>query len=128
MSTAAPLPSAFNPVVGGKLNCNMDGYVKMTKEIGRLVLILVTWFKETWGAVLPDNLKLATDYLYEFMLGVGSWIGYATAAAYFFSDEFGFGEQMCDLSGYGYEVIDALQVLVTFTEPPPKANAASTTY
>ena len=95
----------------------MDGYVKMTTEIGNLLLILVTWVKETWAAILPDNLALSIGYLHKFMLGVGSWVGFATAAGYFFSEEFGLGDVVCDNSGYGYEVIDALQVLVTFTEP-----------
>ena len=98
----------------------------MTKEVGRLLLIIVSWANETYAAVLPDNLALSMNYLYEFLLGVGSWIGYATAAGYFFSEEFGLGDVVCETSGYGYEVIDGLQVLVTFTEENPAEDETTT--
>ena len=115
---APPTPQDFTAVKGGKLNCNMDGYVLMTLEITKLMFVLVQWVQETYVAVLPTNLGLSLKYLNQFLYGIGAWIGYATAAVYFFGDEFGVGDVICDLSGYGYEVIDGLQVLVTFTEDP----------
>ena len=49
-------------------------------------------------------------------MGVGDWIGYAIGALYYFSVEYNFGDTLCEILGYGYVVIDALQVMVTFTE------------
>jgi len=63
----------------------MDGYVKMTKEILNLVFILATWAKETYAATLPRALRNASKYGYDFLMGFGGWMGYATVALYFFA-------------------------------------------
>jgi len=84
----------------------MDGYTKMTREITELVLILATWAKEAYAAALPKYYRYATKYAYSFLVGVGGWVGYATVAIYFFSVEFGFDKEVCELSSYGYEIID----------------------
>ena len=117
-TTTAPPASAFvaKKSAGGKFSCSMDGYKKMTKEILELVLVIATFAMETFKAMLPDNLKLAAGYAYDFLLGAGTWIGFAVAALYFFSVEYDFGDTVCEMSGYGYEVIDALQVVVSFTD------------
>ena len=115
-SDKSPPPSAFQPVKKLKLECGMDGYVKMVKEILGLVLILATFANETFKAMLPKNLQLSATYAYDFIMGAGAWLGYAVAALYFFSVEYDFGDQVCEASAYGYEAIDALQVLVNFTD------------
>jgi len=38
------------------------------------------------------------------------------AAAYFVGLEFGFGEDVCSLVGYGYAIISTLHVLVSFAQ------------
>ena len=121
-----PPASAFEPTkaAGGKFNCSMDGYKKMSKEILELVLIIATFSVETFKAMLPSNLQAAVGYAYDFLMGMGSWMGYAVAALYFLSIEYDFGKEVCDASGYGYEVIDGLQVLVNFTEKSSAAKKA----
>ena len=102
----------------------MDGYLKLVKELLELVFILASFANETFKAMLPPNLQKAATYAYSFLNGVGGWIGYAFAAGYFVAKEYDMGKEVCELSGYGYEAIDALQVLVSFTD---KADAAKTT-
>ena len=99
-----------------KLECSNSGFTKMVREIFALVLFLISFAKETFSAMLPVNLQKSLNYAYNFMLGVNDWIGYALAALYYFSVEYDFGETLCEIMGYGYEVIDALQVMVQFTD------------
>ena len=121
-NAGAPPASAFEAKKGGKLECSMDGYQKMTKEILELVLIIATFANETFKAMLPPNLQKAAGYAYDFLIGAGTWVGYAVAALYFLSVEYDFGDVVCDASGYGYEVIDALQVVVSFTDESKAAS------
>ena len=118
-SKDAPAASAFDPkeaTSNPKLECSNAGYTKMIRELLALVLFLATFAKETFSAMLPVNLQKSLNYAYDFMLGVNDWIGYALAALYYFSVEYDFGETLCEIMGYGYEVIDALQVMVQFTD------------
>ena len=105
-----------------KLTCSNQGYTKMIRELLALVLFLATFAKETFSAMLPLNLQLSVNYAYDFLLGVGDWIGYLIGALYYFSLEYDFGDQLCEALGYGYTVIDALQVLVSFTDASKQAS------
>jgi len=49
------------------------------------------------------------------MTGVGAWMGYAVAAAYYFSAEAGYGTEFCEYSGIGSDVISALHSMVDFS-------------
>ena len=114
----APPPSDFTPKKSkgdSKLECSNSGYTKMVRELLALVLFLVTFAKETFSAMLPTNLQYSLNYFYSWLLGVGDWIGYFLSALYYLSLEYNFGDTYCEIMGYGYTVIDALQVLVTFT-------------
>ena len=108
-----------------KLECSNQGYTKMVRELLALVLFLATFAKETFAAMLPVNLQYSVNYGYDFLLGVGDWVGYFIGALYYFSVEYDFGDTLCEILGYGYTVIDALQVLVTFTDAS-KAQDGST--
>ena len=99
-----------------KLECSNSGFTKMVRELVALLIFLISFAKETFSAMLPVNLQKSVNYAYDFLLGVNNWIGYALAALYYFSVEYDFGETLCEIMGYGYEVIDALQVMVQFTE------------
>merc|ERR1719327_722043 len=117
--TKAPSAAMFKPKRAGanpKLECSNAGYTRMIRELLALVLFLATFAKETFAAMLPENLQYSVNYFYNWLLGVGDWIGYVIGALYYFSVEYKFGAQLCDALGYGYSVIDALQVLVTFTQ------------
>ena len=128
MATATSFDVKFadgNP----KLECSNSGYTKMIRELLALVLFLATFAKETMAAMLPINLQYSINYAYSFLLGMGNWIGYLIGALYYFSLEYGFGDQLCSALGFGYTLIDALQVLVTFTDASKQSDnaAASTT-
>jgi hypothetical protein len=115
----APSASQFTPKVSKgnvKLECSNSGYTKMVRELLALVLFLATFAKETFSAMLPENLQYSVNYAYAWLLGVGDWIGYAIGALYYFSVEYNFGDTLCEIMGYGYVLIDNLQILVTFTE------------
>ena len=116
---AKPTANQFNPKFADgnpKLECSNTGYTKMVRELLALVLFLATFAKETFAAMLPVNLQLSVNYAYNFLLGMGDWIGYLIGALYYFSLEYDFGDQLCSYLGFGYIGIDALQVLVTFTD------------
>lgn len=90
----------------------MDGITEMLQELLSLVFVLLTFYKETYGAVMPKELAKSADYLYKGLMGSGSWIGYTVAAAYYFSREYDLGETVCDGLGYGYLIIDELNKLI----------------
>ena len=97
----------------------------MVRELLALVLFLATFAKETFSAMMPLNLQYSINYFYDWLLGVGDWIGYALSALYYFAKEYKFGDTLCEMMGYGYSVIDALQVLVTFTDASKNQNVAA---
>ena len=103
----------------GKFECSMDGYVKMVYEITDLTLLLLALSKEIIAAVLPDDLKKAIKYFWAGLNGASGWIGYVVAGLYYVSEEQGFGDQLCEFSGYGYEVIDFLHGMVDFAQTTP---------
>ena len=93
--------------------CTMDGFVQLTSDAINVALIALAIVKETYAAMLPEELGKSVQYAWDGLVGAGSWAGYATAAAYYFGLEFGYGEIMC-------EVFIALamitEALVVFTE------------
>ena len=124
--SSPPTAASFTPKQSKgdpKLQCSNAGYTKMIRELLALVLFLVTFAKETFSAMLPVNLQKSLNYFYSWLLGVGDWIGYLIGALYYFSVEYNFGDTLCEILGYGYTVIDALQVLVTFTEASKQEDA-----
>ena len=104
-------------------NCDMDGYTQMVLEITELLLILVTLYKEIIVAILPPNLGLAIKYYYQGLTGVSKWAGFAVAAIYFLAQDQGFGNEMCEVSGYGDIVVDTLYKLVDFGTKPETTTA-----
>jgi hypothetical protein len=89
----------------------MDGLTKMMKELLAIALYAATFAKETFSAMLSQNLQMAIGYAYDFLLSAGDWAGYGLAALYFFAIEYDFGDQLCNAMGYGYEIIDALKAV-----------------
>ena len=94
----------------------------MIRELLAIFLFLASFAKETFSAMLPVNLQKSINYAYNFLLGVGDWIGFAIGAVYYMSVEYDFGDQLCEALGYGYTMIDALQVLVSFTDASKAKN------
>ena len=78
-------------------------------------------YKEIWVAILPENLGKALKYAYSGLTGVSGWIGYALAALYYVGEEYGFGDTLCEISGYGYVIIDALYQIIDFGDAPTTA-------
>ena len=95
-------------------NCSMTGYVKMVMEITELVLGVITLYKEIIVTLLPLNLALALNYFYQGLSGASAWLGYAVSALYFLALDQGFGDELCEASGYGYVVINALYQIIDF--------------
>ena len=105
-------------------SCDMDGYTSMVLEITELLLIVITLYKEIIVAILPNDLGLALKFYYQGLTGVSKWSGYAVAALYFLAEDQGFGDQLCEVSGYGDIVVDTLYQLVDFGN---KDETAATT-
>ena len=95
--------------------CTVDGYVSLTNEIAELLLVFVTVGVETLKTMLPPNLGKAVNYFYKFFTGFTSWIGYFWAGVNYFGIEYGFGDILCQVFGYGYMVVDALRFLIDFS-------------
>ena len=106
-----------------ELQCTVDGYTKMTTEIMKLLLIFVSWGVAFLETVLPTNLALSVNYIYAFITGFSSWIGYFLAGVNYFGKEYGFGDILCEVFGYGYIVVDALQVLVDWSGVEEESSA-----
>jgi len=94
----------------------MDGYVEMTGKIIELSLFAIALVKETFAAMLPEALSKSIQYAWDGLVGAGSWAGFAVAAVYYLSLEYGFGEQLCEYSGYGYTAIGYLTFLIDFVD------------
>jgi len=92
----------------------MDGYTKMTLQITELAIIVISMYKEIWAAILPEDLALALKYAYAGLTGVSGWIGYAIAALYYLAEDQGFGDVLCEISGYGDVVVEALYKMIDF--------------
>jgi len=56
--------------------------------------------KQLGSAFLPIDLRKAVDYAWTGVLGMGDWLGYGLAAAYFAAEEFGYGAIFCQVMGY----------------------------
>lgn len=98
------------------LECGITGYKDMVKKAVDLILFAIPIAKEIFKAILPDDLKLAVDHLYDGFTGSALWLGYVMATAYFLGEDQGFGEELCEGSGYAYAVIDTLHVMVDWDE------------
>jgi hypothetical protein len=92
----------------------MDGYVAMTSKLIELSLFALALLKETYAAILPNDLSKSVQYAWDGLVGAGSWAGYAVAALYYFGLEYGYAEMMCEYSGYGYMAIDYLSFFIDF--------------
>ena len=113
--------SAGNP----NFQCTMDGYVGATQELLKVALIVVDLIVTTFRAVLPTNLSISVGYAYDFLISAGSFLGYLTAALYFFAKEFGYGPMVCEYSGYVTVAIDYLYQAVELINQMAPAVATS---
>ena len=96
----------------------MDGYTNMVIEITDLTLLILALAKETFAVMMPIDLRKAIKYGWKALVGSSAWMGYLIAALYYLSEEMEFGDTLCELSSYGYEVIDFLHGVVAFAEEP----------
>ena len=101
---------------GPNFSCSLTGYTEMVDEILNLALLAITVNVSIIEAILfatPD-LQQAFNLLYRFLKGAGGFSGYLLGAIYYFGLEFGYGDLLCELSGYGYVVIYYLNLVITF--------------
>ena len=103
-------------MTGDKLTCSKEGFVEMVDMILTLSLVAVSLYVSTIELIIsgiPD-LALAWKLLYSFLKGAGNWAGYAVAGGYYLGLEFGYGDLLCELMGYGYVVLYYLDLAITF--------------
>lgn len=98
----------------GDFKCSMDGYRELALQAIDLALFALALIKETYAAILPEDLGKAVKYAWQGLTGVGAWIGYAVAAGYYFASEAGYGDQMCEYSGIASSIISTVHSLVDF--------------
>lgn len=104
----------------------MDGFNGMFRKLFENILLLVAIAKETIVAITPAELGGALQYLWTGLLGLGNWVGFAFSAAYFVGLDFGYGEILCEVAGYGFYLIDALNTLANWAgEPAAEGDAAA---
>merc|ERR1711937_810409 len=80
-------------------SCSMDGYVELTLETYNVLLFGLALLKEAYAAMLPKKLGKSVNYAWDGLLGAGAWLGFLSAALYYFGLEAGYGKIMCDVSG-----------------------------
>ena len=90
----------------------MDGFVKMIHEMIEIAIMGVSLLKESVLTIVPKELALSIQYLWDAVLALSNWLGYALAAVYYIGEDFGIGETVCDIFGYGYYVIDGVNYLI----------------
>jgi len=96
------------------MECSMDGYVKMTKEVVENVLIVFALAKETLAVMLPREALLIVKLTWDGMVGVNNWVGFLVASLYYVALENSFGDVYCDIFGYGYYAIYYMNYIVAF--------------
>jgi len=100
------------PEASTGFQCGMKGYKELVQEIVDLMLFIIPMIKEIAVAIMPEDLGLAIDHFYLGLTGASLWIGYVVAAVYYMAADQGYGEYMCEASGYGWIVVDTLHVMV----------------
>lgn len=98
----------------------MDGFVKLAGQISENALLLIALAKETLAVAMPKELNLTIQYLWEGMIGLGNWVGFAIAAIYYVGTDYEFGLTFCEIMGYGYYIIDGLNYIVDFAGIAPE--------
>ena len=69
----------------------MDGYRSMVLEFVNLALASITAYKAILVLMLPPNLGMSVNYIYQGLSGATVWVGYLVAALYFFALDQGWG-------------------------------------
>lgn len=119
-----PNPAMIDPprVEGGidGLECSMDGFVKMSSQITENLLLLLALAKETLAVMMPKELNLTIQYMWDGAVGLNNWLGYGIAAIYYVGTDYDFGLVWCEIMGYGYYVIDGLNYIVDFAGIAPE--------
>ena len=92
----------------------MDGFVDMVQKINENVWILIALAKESIASLLPEDLSLMFQYIWDGLIGVGNWGGYLLAAFYYSLLDLGLGGYYCEFVGYGYYVVDGLNYITAF--------------
>ena len=100
----------------GKFECSMDGYTNMVIEITDLTLVVFALAKEIFASMLPRDLKKALKFAWKGLVGSSKWSGYLVSAIFYLSEEMEFGDTLCEVSGFGFEIIDALHTVVAFAD------------
>ena len=88
----------------------------MFKALIENVFIALALVKETFAYMIPEDLNLAVQYGWDGLMGLGGWIGFLFSAVYFVGLDFGYGALLCDVAGYGYYAIDAINQIVSFAK------------
>ena len=86
----------------------------MTKELIELSLFALSLLKETYAAILPAKLGRSVGYAWDGLVGAGAWSGYAVASLYFFGQEYGYADLMCEYSTYGAKATSYLNQFIDF--------------
>lgn len=98
------------------LECTMDVFNKMIKELTEVLFMLVALVKEIALAMIPPEFSKAVKHAWDGMVGVQNWIGYFMAAFYFVGKEYDFADGVCEFYGYGYYAIDYLHEAVNWAQ------------
>ena len=98
----------------GDFVCSMDGYRDLTLSFIDVSLFVLALIKETYAAILPEDLGKSVKYAWMGLTGLGAWVGYAVAAGYYFGTEAGYGDEICEYSGIAYTIINIFHGLIDF--------------
>lgn len=97
----------------------MDGMVDMAIKFVELLLLVVSLLKELLALALESEPELneALQLLWRGLIGGSSWMGYLAYSLYAVGLDYNFAQEVCDVYGYLYLVIDEMSVMVTFAQP-----------
>ena len=106
-------------VADNGFQCSMDGFTDLVFMSVNVLLGALVVVKETYlitlEQILPD-LATSINYLWDGMVGVAGWIGFAVAAGYYFGAEAGYAREICDGMGIFYTIIEPLYNAIAFNQ------------
>lgn len=104
----------------------MDGCVDMAIKLTENLLLVISLLKETIAYALPAELNESMQYFWGGFVGLSGWLGYFLAAFYYIGVDYEFGEDMCEVLGYGYYVVDGINYIIAFAKPTEEEGAEAT--
>ena len=117
MSSSGEEQVEYTPLYNAEgIECNQVYFVDLINTLVASVLALNTALTGLTSLLFEGSpyFKLAYIKVYKFMISFGSGWGYLTSAVYFLAVDQGFGQELCDGSGYVNTALGYISTAIEF--------------